>query len=170
MDAPAFSFDEYSQWSRRLAVHHSIDDLERMLGVVSGAATAAAHTHLRAIGRSTSMQSNSQARAQSGNVVAAAGERKMAVSAALELHRFYPERIEQERKAISARLGVATVRLCDAEPGDTLDNGMILVQKRIKTHREARRIARESDGVIYEDSSRTSAKWYVVKGGRSMLD
>ena len=50
---------------------------------------------MRTFEKSTSMQSNSQRRAQAGNLVAGLGERKMALENALEIHKYYPEKCKR---------------------------------------------------------------------------
>ena len=101
-EAPAFSFDEYPRWARSLAVSYSADDLRRMMGLATGEAASAARAHLGAISRTTSMQSNSQARAHAGNSVAAAGERKKQ-SQRRVLHRSSPRR--ESRKEVRFESG-----------------------------------------------------------------
>ncbi|WP_454909675.1 hypothetical protein [Variovorax gossypii] len=81
----------YSPWVKRLALVHTVPELQKMAGVASSEATRAAGTHLRAIKRTGSMQGNSMARAHSRNVVAAAGETVLAAFAALEIHELFPE-------------------------------------------------------------------------------
>ena len=81
----------YSEWMKGLAKRMTRDEVLRELGVASGESARAAKTHHDAIARSSSMSSNSQRRAQARNVVAAAGEYKIALSGALEIHDLFPE-------------------------------------------------------------------------------
>lgn len=81
----------YSPWVKRLALSHTVPELQKMAGVAASEATRAAGTHLRAIKRTGSMQGNSMARAHSRNVVSAAGEKVLAAFAALEVHALFPE-------------------------------------------------------------------------------
>jgi hypothetical protein len=85
----------YSDWSKQLAKHYTRRELERRVGLASETASKAARTHLRAIQATHSMTSNSQRRAQSGNVVAAAGEEMMAVNGALEIYDLFPEHTKE---------------------------------------------------------------------------
>jgi len=81
----------YTDTMRRYAKTLTREEIEKRLGVVSGQSRSAADIHRRAIERSTSMQSNSQARAQSRNVVAALGQDRIDLSGALDIYKFYPE-------------------------------------------------------------------------------
>lgn len=77
-------------------MNYTRPELERRLGIASDVASRAAGAHLRAIQATTSMQSQSQRRAQSGNVVAAAGEEKIAIRGALEIYDLFPEHTKKE--------------------------------------------------------------------------
>lgn len=81
----------YSDWSKQLARTHTRAELEAMLGGAAAAGHAAGRAHLKAIERTTSMQSCSQARAQTGNVARATGDTRIAISGALEIHDLFPE-------------------------------------------------------------------------------
>ena len=81
----------YSAWSKQLAKNYTRAELEKRLGVASDSVAKASRTHLRAIQATHSMQSQSQRRAQSGNVVAAYGEEKIALRGALEIYDLFPE-------------------------------------------------------------------------------
>lgn len=81
----------YSDWSKSLARRMSIDDILRELEGADAEVAHAARIHLRAVDATTSMHSQSQRRAQSRNVVRAAGERKSALRGALEIHVLFPE-------------------------------------------------------------------------------
>jgi hypothetical protein len=81
----------YSDWAKLMARTYSVVELERMAGSASHDASRAARTHLQAIQRTSSMQSNSAARAHSRNVLAAAGETARTARAAIEIHELFPE-------------------------------------------------------------------------------
>ena len=90
-----WKYEEYSMWSRQLAGNYTASELEKRLGIVEGSRSGAAASHLRVIERSTSMQSNSQRRAQSGNVLRANYEERRALYDALEIHSYYPDKAKQ---------------------------------------------------------------------------
>lgn len=81
----------YSDWMKSLAKRLTRAEIEAQLGVASSESRKAAHIHLRAIQRTSSMSSNSMARAHGRNTVAAAGEYKIALSGALEIYDLFPE-------------------------------------------------------------------------------
>jgi len=81
----------YSEWSKKLALLHTRADLQRMLGITDRNAHTASAQHHAAVKATTSMTSQSQRRAQSRNVVAAAGETAMAIRGALDIHVLFPE-------------------------------------------------------------------------------
>lgn len=81
----------YSAWMKQLAKCYTISELESKLHGVKREGKRAASNHLRAIQRTHSMQSNSQARAQNGNATAAAGDYAIALSGAIEIHNLFPE-------------------------------------------------------------------------------
>ena len=85
----------YSAWSKQLAKNYTRRELEKRVGIAAKAASKAAGTHLRAIQATHSMTSQSQRRAQSGNVVRAAGEERIAVSGALEIYDLFPEHTKE---------------------------------------------------------------------------
>lgn len=62
-----------------------------MLYGASKDAQTSALQHLNAIAKSHSMSSNSQRRAQTRNVTAAAGDKAIAIRGALEIHELFPE-------------------------------------------------------------------------------
>lgn len=86
----------YSDWMKRLALQHSLTELESMLGMKSSEATHAARAHLRAVDRTASMRGNSSARASTRNVVAAAGDTVLAIKGAMEIHELFPEQAKQQ--------------------------------------------------------------------------
>ena len=81
----------YSDWMKLLARTKTRKELEQLLGIKTVEVKRASKAHLRAIEQSTSMQGRSQARAQAGNVVAATGDYKIALSGALEIYDLFPE-------------------------------------------------------------------------------
>lgn len=81
----------YSAWMKRLAKAHTKEELEAMSEGKKVAANNAAHQHLRAIQKSSSMGGNSMARAHSRNCVAAAGDYAIALDGAIEIHELFPE-------------------------------------------------------------------------------
>lgn len=81
----------YSDWMKRLALAHTRAELETMLVGTSAATRRAAASHERAIQRTSSMHGNSMARAHTRNVVAASGDRAIALRGALEIHDLFPE-------------------------------------------------------------------------------
>ena len=85
----------YSDWMKALARQNTIEELEAMLCGKQREASKAAASHHRAIQRSTSMNSNSAARAHARNSTAAAGESAIAIRGALEIHELFPEHAKQ---------------------------------------------------------------------------
>ena len=81
----------YSPWSKRLASSLTLTQIERELGMASTAAASGARSHLRAIDATGSMSGQSQRRAHARNVTSAAGEYRIALSGALEIHELFPE-------------------------------------------------------------------------------
>lgn len=86
----------YSDWMKKLAKWHTKSDLEKKLVGVSYQLPKAARSHLAAIRKTSSMQGNSQRRAQAKNCVAAYGEEKIAINGALEIHDLFPQHARQE--------------------------------------------------------------------------
>lgn len=82
-------------------------ELERMLGRASSESTAAARSHHAAVEATTSMAGQSARRAHARNRVAAAGDRAIAISGALEIHDLFPEHALGEREAAVAELPAA---------------------------------------------------------------
>lgn len=89
---PQWKYAEYSTWSKGLAKNYTRDDLERKYAKLCGEQVGNKKSHLRAIERTHSMTSNSQSRAQSGNVVRGNYEERTAIKWALEIHDDYPEK------------------------------------------------------------------------------
>ena len=92
---PQYKYEEYTPHEQQLAKIHTRAELEKMHGKLLGAQPGNSASHLRAIEKTTSMQSNSQARAQTGNVVRANYEQRQFYNHALEIHDHYPEKSKQ---------------------------------------------------------------------------
>ena len=92
---PYWKYEDYSLWSRQIAANYTVAQIEKGLNICLANTGKYAAQHLAAIEKTTSMQSNSQRRAQSRNNVTGNYERKRAYMDALELHRFYPERCKK---------------------------------------------------------------------------
>lgn len=86
----------YSDWMKRLAKIHSLEELERQLYGRAAEANKASMAHLRAIEASSSMSSNSSRRAHARNTVAAAGDAAIALRGAIEIYELFPEHTKQE--------------------------------------------------------------------------
>ena len=84
-------YEKYSDWSRQLAKDFTLPELEKRLGVAHRGREAATRSHLAAIDATHSMTSQSQRRAQTGNVVRAGYEERSALKNAIEIHAFFPE-------------------------------------------------------------------------------
>lgn len=89
---PQWKYEEYNDWSRRLALIKPKEEIEKRLMQIGGEINSASASHLRAIQRTGSMSSNSQARAHGRNVISGLGEEKMALKNALEIYQFWPEK------------------------------------------------------------------------------
>lgn len=81
----------YSPWMKLLAKSRTRAELEFMLLGTSAEAAAAAHSHRRAIEASASMDGCASRRAALRNVVAAAGDKAIALRGALEIYELFPE-------------------------------------------------------------------------------
>lgn len=81
----------YTPWMKMLAKNKTIFEIKKELGIATKEVSSAAAMHLKAIEKTTSMQSNSMARASSRNCIAGAGEYKGALSGALEIYELFPE-------------------------------------------------------------------------------
>ncbi len=86
-----YPYESYSLWSRQLAKSYSVKELQKELDKCDVLSDKYARQHLAAIKATTSMQSQSQRRAQTGNNVRGNYERKQAYKNAIELHSTYPE-------------------------------------------------------------------------------
>lgn len=81
----------YSPWMRRLAETKTRAELERMLGAADVEAKAATAAHERAVKATSGMGHLATARAYGRNRSAAAGDAKIAIRGALEIHALFPE-------------------------------------------------------------------------------
>lgn len=90
-----WKYEDYSDWSRSIARNYTRDEIIREINKLEKGTGKITESHLSAIKKTTSMQSRSQARAQSGNVVIANYERKQAYKNALEIYDFYPEKTKE---------------------------------------------------------------------------
>ena len=77
--------EDYSQWSRTMAVNYTEKELDKMLRGVDAKLEKAKNSHLSSINRTSSMQSNSQQRSQARNLVSYLGEQKQALKDAIEI-------------------------------------------------------------------------------------
>jgi hypothetical protein len=98
-----FPYDSYSLWSRQLAEQKTKSEIEKELNVYVSNTDKYATSHLNAIKATHSMTSNSQRRAQTGNVVRANYERKRAYSNALEIYEHYPDKCYEARFSSTER-------------------------------------------------------------------
>jgi hypothetical protein len=85
----------YSDWMKYLAQCYTRAELEVMLHGKRREASIASAQHLRAIQATTSMQGQSQRRARTRNVAAAAGEYAIALRGALEIYDLFPEHTKE---------------------------------------------------------------------------
>lgn len=81
----------YNPNMKRLALAYTRAELEKRMGIARGEASVQAHNHLRAVERSTSMSGNSGARARTRAGVEVAGQLKIDLAGALEIHELFPE-------------------------------------------------------------------------------
>lgn len=85
----------YSDWMKLLARTHTKTELQMRLSGSAAKGRMATAAHLRAIEATTSMGGQSARRAHSRNVAAAAGDERIAIEGALEIHDLFPERAKQ---------------------------------------------------------------------------
>jgi hypothetical protein len=97
---PLWKYEEYSEWSRQIARSSTRKEIEKELGICDCQRGKLGESHLAAIEKTTSMQSNSQRRAQSGNVLRGNYERMQAYKNALEIYDYYPEKSKEGKKCI----------------------------------------------------------------------
>ncbi|MCK5158518.1 MAG: hypothetical protein KAR08_05150 [Candidatus Heimdallarchaeota archaeon] len=89
-----WEYSDYPEWSQSIAKTTSKSDIEKRINTLESNRDKYAESHLKAIEKSTSMQSNSQARAQTGNVVRANYEELQAYKNALEIQKNHPEKVK----------------------------------------------------------------------------
>lgn len=94
-DSPIFLYDEYSYWSRRLALTCDLSELQKELSKAEGLTNKYGEQHRKAIESTISMNSSSQRRAQSGNNVRANYEKIRALKDAIEIYTYYPEKTKK---------------------------------------------------------------------------
>ena len=82
----------YSAYAKQLAAQFTAAELTAKLYGANAEGKRASASHLRAIDKTSSMTSNSAARAHGRNVAAASGDYALALCAALEIHELFPER------------------------------------------------------------------------------
>lgn len=90
-DDEKIEYRKYSKWAQQIASTTSKRDIEKEIRETNNRREKYATSHLNAIERSTSMQSNSQARAQTGNVMRANYDTMVAYENALEIYKNYPQ-------------------------------------------------------------------------------
>jgi len=81
----------YSEYSKSLAKNYSKSELEKSIAKIETEMPRATSAHLRAIEKTSSMQSNSQHRAKSRQVVDGLADEKRSLLAALEICELFPE-------------------------------------------------------------------------------
>jgi DNA repair protein RadC/predicted ABC-type ATPase len=105
-EQPLWKYEEYNDWARRLAQTSTKEGIESRLTQLNGKKGKLAQSHLNAINKTSSMQSNSQRRAQTGNSVRANYEERNALENALEIYKYYPEKtkegLQKPKKEITA--------------------------------------------------------------------
>lgn len=106
-----WKYGDYSNWSKQLAETSTREELELGLQKVESELGCAVRSHLRAIERTHSMQSQSQHRAQSRNCVSGAGERKRAIKDAIEIHENFPDKAKKIRAVAMFAPRVSATRL-----------------------------------------------------------
>lgn len=94
-ELPKFPYETYSKWARDLAAYYTEEELQREISGCNKKSPKYQKQHLDAVKATTSMQSNSQRRAHSGNNLRANYERLVAHQHAIDLHKYYPEKCKQ---------------------------------------------------------------------------
>lgn len=100
-DPPIFLYNEYSYWSRRLALTCELSDLKNQLNKEEGLTDKYSKQHRTAIESSGSMSSNSQRRAHSGNNVSLNYQKIRALKDAIEIYAHYPKNTKQNKPSTS---------------------------------------------------------------------
>ena len=95
----------YSPWMKTLAANYSKEELENRLLKTKFAAKSAGLSHLNAIKATGSMTGSSARRAHARNVVSSLGEEAIAISGALEIHNFFPEKAKAVNSMLQLSLG-----------------------------------------------------------------
>ena len=93
-----FLYEEYSQWSRRLALTCELSDLQKQLNKEEGLTEKYSKQHRIAIESSNSIDSQSQRRAHSRNNVCLNYEKIRALKDAIEIYAYYPEKTKTQLK------------------------------------------------------------------------
>ena len=96
MEKHIWPYEAYSDWSRLIAKNYTADEIKKVIGITDSKREALSKKHLNAINKSTSMGSNSQARAQSRNSMSGNYAKLKAHEDALELHEVYPQKCKCE--------------------------------------------------------------------------
>lgn len=81
----------YNPNMKRYAKGYTIAELNKMLGKANVDSIKATNSHRLAIEKSSSMQANSSNRAKTGVSVEIAGQLKLDINGALEIHELFPE-------------------------------------------------------------------------------
>lgn len=92
---PDWLYEEYSHWARTIAANYTKAEIEREINKCDSARSALGRSHFNAVNKTTSMTSNSQRRAQSGNAFRGNWEKMQAHIRALEIYEFYPEKTKE---------------------------------------------------------------------------
>ena len=87
-----YPYNCYSDWSKQIAKLNTVEEIEKIILECEKYSDKYARQHLAAIESTTSMQSQSQRRAQTRNNVTANYEKKRAYQNALEIKKYYPEK------------------------------------------------------------------------------
>jgi DNA adenine methylase len=108
-ELPQWKYSDYSNWSRLYAKDNTIPELEKELSKLEKEQERNTESHLRSLKKTTSMQSQSQYRAQARNVVTGNYERRRAIEDAIEIHKYYPENAKGSIKKITEKSGQMTL-------------------------------------------------------------
>lgn len=91
-----FKYSDYNDWAKQIFKSQSIKEIKKVITECEFLSNKYSMQHLEAIQKTTSMQSNSQRRAQTGNNVKGNFEKKVAYKQALELHINFSEYLTNE--------------------------------------------------------------------------
>jgi len=89
-ELPQWEYLEYSHFSRRLAETKTKEELQKMLVEEDYKTAKLVTSHLGAIEKTTSMQSNSQRRANGRNSLELNYNSKNAIKNEVEIYKYYP--------------------------------------------------------------------------------